>query len=155
MPFDREILQGGALISIRFHGFVTEADILSSYRRRYEAVLPDGRSCIVADFTDVEDIEFSPAAAEDLSQLAKEISERHPHLTFAGVHPRHLDYGLARLQAVHENRTGWSLGVFQSRAEVESWLAERGILLGFAADGSIANCSIQEDLEPARLRRLQ
>jgi hypothetical protein len=78
----------------------------------------------ISDFTGVTDLQATTDEIRELSSVEARTATFVPGLAMAVVAPSDFMYGMARMWQVFAQETGWSVGVFRSRAEADAWVRE-------------------------------
>jgi len=125
MPYRNEHFDGGRGIVRIWSGVVaarelTEATIADyQVRENWPEV-----EYFISDFTEVTDLRATPAEIRELSTAEVRNAPFIPDLIMAVVAPSDFMFGMARMWQVFAQKTGWSLGVFRTRPEADTWVRQ-------------------------------
>ena len=113
-------------LRIRFHGAVTDEDLLRVNTERYAD--PRFGASIRYQLMDALDVTEVTAKTETVRMCARsdlEMSKRFPDLGVALVVNRVALYGLARLYQLQVGSSPWETQVFPDLPAARAWLAQR------------------------------
>ena len=121
MPWSYEIDEAGGLIRFRFHGLVSNADVLDADQAMRDDPAFRAELDQIVDMTGIEEMQLTPAGVRELSERPPIFSLQSRRAIVVGGD---LGYGLARVYQARRGDVAGEIQVFRASAEAEVWLSQ-------------------------------
>ena len=95
MPYEIAYLETEGGVITKYHGVVTDNDIINSIKERFSLdTKVASYRYFITDCSNVEKFDVSPKAMEESAEISKKVSMIKKNITVVGIMPTDLEFGM-------------------------------------------------------------
>ena len=126
MKYANKYIESSKCLIRVWSGAVTAKDIQDAQLAMLQYVNQDKQiSGILSDLSNTTEYNISYDDARIIAETSKMVSHSLPDIFFAVVAPRALIFGMTKVWEALCHDTGWTIEVFNSYDEADSWLSKQ------------------------------